>query len=382
MNFYSEKNVYEAAKERLHYLYDEFPNKDKCVCISGGKDSTVLLHLVKEVMDERGLKKVKVFFLDQELEAPQVVDYVRELMHLPWVEPCWVQSYFREWNSSKGEWFNVWGPGEKWAREKEDIAMKDLDFDVKQDFPKVMSSAISQIVGEDGISFGGVRIDESPSRRLGLTIGNVYKDITWGKWTRQGLLTFYPIFDWRTYDVWYYIIKNNLPYCKLYNYYFTKKPLMKARVSSFIHENSIQNIEEIKEIAPQFYEALMRRVENVNTTVQTYRSLRAYVAGLPPYFADWPEYIKYLCDHIIDDPKNAKKMWNDYQTTRNRLVGRAGNWAEGREAVDIQVGIAAAHCLLAEDTAMSKLRNVEFSLNIYLQKNESTIKKYNREGVQ
>ena len=136
MIFYGEKNVYEAGLDRIRYIFDEFYGKRPIVVtISGGKDSTVTLYLVHEVMEERGIEKIPVLFLDQEAEAPQTIDYIRDIMNLPWVEQYWVQTYFKEWNASKGEWFNVWGPGEQWCREKEpNNPYTDMDLSVNKYF--------------------------------------------------------------------------------------------------------------------------------------------------------------------------------------------------------------------------------------------------------
>ena len=55
--------------------------------MSGGKDSTVVLNLAHEVMKEMGIEKIPVLFLDQEAETPMTIEYIRYIMHLPWVEP-------------------------------------------------------------------------------------------------------------------------------------------------------------------------------------------------------------------------------------------------------------------------------------------------------
>lgn len=367
MIFYSNQNVYEAAKERLNYLFDEFKDRKICVGFSGGKDSTTILYLVKEIMDERGIKKIPVFFLDQELEAPQTIDYVRETMHLPWVEPYWVQSFFKEWNASKGDWFNVWGPGEQWAREKEPDSLHDVQQDCLSDFGRVLDSFLRAIFGDEYVCIGGLHIDESPVRRMALLKDCCYKDITWGKnsgvqYGKGKGLVFYPIYDWSVYDVWYYIFSHRLPFCQLYNYYFTKKRLHACRVSSFIHENSIQGLREIKEIAPAFYDAALRRIENINTTVQSYHMLRGYIGELPPYFKSWEEYVIYCAENIIELKKNADKIIRSYQTARRKWLGRFEGNPELMEKAERVIGCAVLDCIIAEDFGMTKLENTSITL--------------------
>lgn len=182
MIFYSDKNVYEAALERFRYIFREFYGKRKIVVtMSGGKDSTVVLNLAHEVMKEMGIEKIPVLFLDQEAETPMTIEYIRYIMHLPWVEPYWIQSYFQEWNASKGEWFNVWGPGEKWIREKEPDSYGDLEIPHNQYFSKTLDQVHRMLFGKDYLTLGGVRIEESPARLSGLTRGECLPGITWGE---------------------------------------------------------------------------------------------------------------------------------------------------------------------------------------------------------
>lgn len=379
MIFYSEKNVYEAAKDRIRWIFEEFSDRKIVVSFSGGKDSTTILHLVKEVMDEKGITKIPVFFCDQELEAPHTIEYVREVMHRPWVKPYWIQSFFQEWNSSKGAWFNVWGVGEKWVREKEpNNPYTDIQYPKTRHFKEVLDSMLRYHFGDDYIAIGGVRIEESPARRLGLTQQKCYKDITWGKTCAKGALVLYPIWDWGCNDVWYYILSNNIKYCKLYNYYFTKRSLRDSRVSSFIHENSIQMLKEIKEVSPQFYLACLRRVENVNTTVQTYDMLLEYIKELPKYFSSWSEYIYYLAENIIEKEENKKKIIKGYEVCKKRWFRKFGTHQEGIELADSHIGLHTARAIVSEDFELSKLNNAEMKLVVYLKSNYGKIKEANK----
>lgn len=382
MIFYSEKNVYEAAKDRIRWIFDEFKGRRIVISFSGGKDSTTVLHLAKEIMDEKGIAKIPVFFCDQEVEAPQTIEYVREVMGYEWVEPYWIQSYFQEWNSSAGKWFNVWGPGENWVREKEPgNPYTDIKYDKERHFKDVLDSMMRYHFGTDYVGLGGVRIQESNTRRLGLTRSKCYKDITWGKNPSGNALVLYPIWDWGVNDVWYYIFSNRFSYCKLYNYYITKKPLYKCRVSSFIHENAIQCLSEIKEIAPGFYAKALNRVQNINTTVQTYSDMSRYVGQLPPYFESWDEYVVYLADHLIDDPDNASKMKKNYFSTVSRWERKIGKWEEGLQHIREVIGLYACQSIVAEDFEMSKLANRGLDLQIYINEHRNEIERANQEGI-
>ena len=382
MIFYSDKNVYEAAKDRIRWIFDEFKNRRIVVSFSGGKDSTTVLHLVKEVMDEKGIKSIPVFFCDQEVEAPQTIEYVSEVMGYDWVEPFWIQSYFQEWNSSAGKWFNVWGPGENWCREKEPgNPYTDIKYDKTRHFKDVLHSMMRYHFGDDYVGMGGVRIQESNTRRLGLTTSKCYKDVTWGKNPSGKALVFYPIWDWGLNDVWYYIFSNRFSYCKLYNYYFTKKPLYKCRVSSFIHENAIQCLAEIKEISPGFYAKALNRVQNINTTVHTYSDMSRYVRELPPYFSSWDEYVVYLADHIIDDPSNSERVKKTYFSTLRRWERKVGKWKDGMDHIREIIGLYACQSIVAEDFEMSKLANRGLDLQIYLNEHRNEIERANSEGV-
>src|SRR3954453_22875588 len=119
MKIYLQQNVYEAALDRLRYLFSEFPNV--VVNFSGGKDSTVILNLTLKVAEELGRLPVKVMFIDQEAEWDCVIDYIHRVMSDPRVEPIWFQMPLRLFNatSTPDPWLDCWGEGKEWLREKE-----------------------------------------------------------------------------------------------------------------------------------------------------------------------------------------------------------------------------------------------------------------------
>ena len=241
---------------------------------------------------------------------------------------------------------------------------------------------LSYHFGKDYVTLGGVRIQESTTRRFGLLRGDVYKGITWGKVANSsGGLVFYPIWDWLLNDVWYYIFSKRLKYCELYNYYFTKKPLMRCRVSSFIHENSIQGLKEIREICPEFYKAAYRRVENVNTTVQAYESLWKYAAELPKYFESWTDYVFYLSDHIVEQEKNRERIKKGFLSACNLLFKRVNHEKKYTDEIEKKLGITCVQSIISEDFELSKMINEEFRITIYIRDNYERNKAIDSEKV-
>lgn len=66
--------------------------------------------------------------------------------------------------------------------------------------------------GYDGV-FLGLRAEESSGRsKMGIAYGELYRR------KRDGILVCNPILWWKTEDVWAYILSNNLPYNKAYDY--------------------------------------------------------------------------------------------------------------------------------------------------------------------
>jgi predicted phosphoadenosine phosphosulfate sulfurtransferase len=107
MRFYQTINVYDAALERIRYIFDEFPNV--IVGFSGGKDSTVTLQMALIVAEEKGRLPLKVQWVDQEAEWTETVAYCESVFKDPRIEPLWMQiplkihnsgSYDHEWITS------------------------------------------------------------------------------------------------------------------------------------------------------------------------------------------------------------------------------------------------------------------------------------------
>lgn len=68
--------------DRIRQWVDEYGEDGVYVSFSGGKDSTVLLHLVRSLYP-----KVKAVFSNTGLEYPEIVEFVKKIDNVDWVKP-------------------------------------------------------------------------------------------------------------------------------------------------------------------------------------------------------------------------------------------------------------------------------------------------------
>lgn len=69
------------TKRRISQFYNELNGK-VCVSFSGGKDSTVLLHLVRSLYPN-----VKATFVDTGLEYPEIKTFIKTIDNVVWLKP-------------------------------------------------------------------------------------------------------------------------------------------------------------------------------------------------------------------------------------------------------------------------------------------------------
>lgn len=82
-------NVLEATRQRIAWTFDNFP---RVYCsFSGGKDSSVMLHLTMDEAIKRG-RKVGVLYIDFEAQYRHSIEHMREMYDLyhDHIEPYWV----------------------------------------------------------------------------------------------------------------------------------------------------------------------------------------------------------------------------------------------------------------------------------------------------
>lgn len=301
---YLDKNVYEAGKDRMNYIFDEFENV--VIWVSGGKDSTVLFNLSLEVARERNKLPLKVAFIDQEAEWENTIDIIRDIMYREEVEPYWFQMPILLSNATSYDerFLDCWNPDKEdvWMREREPISIKENKYGTKRFHKLFEAISKKEWGGLKTADLSAVRCEESPGRRVALTSSATYKYVTWGK--KHSLshhVTLYPLYDWSYTDIWKYIHDNELKYNHIYDIQYQHgMSVTNMRVSNLHHETSLQSLFYMQEAEPETYDKLTRRLRGIDSMVK-FGASNLIPKKLPFMFKSWVKYRDYLLEKLIPE---------------------------------------------------------------------------------
>ena len=212
------KSVLQAAKERIAQTFDAF--EKYYISFSGGKDSTVMTHLVMAEAIKRG-KKVGLLIIDLEAQYKNTIDHIREIVeeYKDHIDLHWFcgQLQLRNAVSDYQPKWVCWDEDSKdiWVRQKPEEAsdLNQYDFFVpKMEFEEFMV-LFGKWYTKDSLTAGfiGIRADESLHRYRAIVSDKknlTYNDWKWTTKLSQVLYNVYPIYDWRTEDIWVFHSKN------------------------------------------------------------------------------------------------------------------------------------------------------------------------------
>lgn len=299
-----DKDVLQAARERISYIFDNF--EEIQVSVSGGKDSTVLLHLVLQEAQIRQ-RFVEVFFLDQEAEYKATIDLMRKQMSMPFVIPKWYQIpiYMTNATSYNDYFLYAWGENEKWIRNKEDIAIQEI----KEDYPKRFYEFFPYLEKKktNKAYLIGLRADESMNRYRAVTKYSGYNGLKWSTKTTHGANRFYPIYDMTFSDIWRFIYDYGIEYNRIYDYMFwDNHSIFNMRVSNLIHEKSYHCLKDLAKFEPETYDNLCQRISGIATAAR-YASERVMFSSkeLPKHYKCWKDFRDFLLENIPNSEHKA-----------------------------------------------------------------------------
>jgi predicted phosphoadenosine phosphosulfate sulfurtransferase len=309
-------NVLEATQKRIEYLFDNYDNIQ--LSFSGGKDSTVLFHLLNEEAKKRDRKFI-LYFQDQEAEYQGTIDFVEWAMSQSNVIPLWYQVPIFMTNAASHQqlFLWAWGENEKWVREKHPLAIHSIDNKYPKRFHKFnlwVGQNLRKMEGRN-ISIIGLRAEESPDRRF--VMFGEDNEMFWMRRINEPHRA-YPIIDWRYKDIWKYLIDNGFKYNKIYDkMYMLGHDIRTMRVSNLVHEKAFRCLTDLQELEPATYEKLEERLQGVHTAaIYGKENLIYSIKNLPEKFETWKQYKDFLLTSIHPDLKRLfEYQWSRFGDT-------------------------------------------------------------------
>lgn len=260
--FESTINVLDAAKSRIKNLFTT--GCKVYLSFSCGKDSLCMASLTYDLIisGEIDRKQLTVIFVDEEGLYKSMVDaamrWRKKFMGIgvPFIWLCLPlkQVSVLDRLASSESWI-TWEPGKEgsWIREPPPFAVMNhpkLHYAGEMNYQTFCKKAFA-----DGVQMIGLRTAESLTRLQSVTNLDTSKISPGG--------AFYPIYDWKDNDVWFYIKNRKLEfpeiYIRLYEAGVTKRNL---RLCAFFGDCGTQGLRWIAETDNELWQRIEKREPN------------------------------------------------------------------------------------------------------------------------
>jgi len=255
---YIDIDVLTEGKKRIHHLFDAFDSI--VVMFSGGKDSLAVIHLVKEVMDERGITKpMDVVFRDEELIPDEVIHFVDKYRMESWINMIWFCVPLKSAKYILGvtHSYTQWDTKRPWVREKPEWAYSLPDGD-NREFDQYSMDAFTAKFYKGKIAFlTGIRSSESLMRfrasvnKLNENYINAVSDQS-----IKNVMLCKPLFDWEENDIFKYFYDREIQYCKIYDMQMWAGNGL--RVSTPLHAEDAKRFDLVRQTTPDFYQRIIK----------------------------------------------------------------------------------------------------------------------------
>lgn len=305
-------DVLKAAKDRIKFTFDNF--EEIYVSFSGGKDSTVMLHLVAEEAIKRN-KKIGLLFVDLEGQYKLTIEHIENMYkkYANIINPYWVclPIALRNAVSVYEPKWECWEKGreEDWIRQKPHLAIGDSNyFDFFQDgmefeeFVPLFGEWYSR--GKSCACFVGIRTDESLNRfrTIASTRKTKFQDKQYTTKVTDNVYNIYPMYDWKTDDLWIYHAKTGLEYNKLYDYmHRAGLTIHQMRICQPYGDDQRRGLWLFHLIEPYTWSKVVARVNGANSGalyIQETGNINGYNKIKKPDGHTWKSFAKILLESM------------------------------------------------------------------------------------
>jgi predicted phosphoadenosine phosphosulfate sulfurtransferase len=158
----------------------------------------------------------------------------------------------------------------------------------------------------------------------------MHKELVWSKTINKDICNFYPIYDWKTSDIWVANAKFGWDYNKIYDlYYQAGLTIDQMRVASPFHQSGIVNLHLFRTIDPNSWGKMVGRVNGCNFGgIYGNTSAMGWKKIVKPDHFTWKQYADFLIDTLPTKVKKKliyhldryQRTWNDKGYGRNPQV--------------------------------------------------------------
>lgn len=327
-------DVNEAAQDRVQWTFDTFTKV--YVSYSAGKDSTVLLHLAAREARRRR-RRLGVLLIDLEGQYQLTIDHAHaqlaeyeDVVDVYWV--CLPISLRNAVSVFQPKWV-CWDPEaeDAWIRQPPEGAITDPDF-----FPFFQPGMeFEEFVplfgdwyanGEDTACMVGIRSDESLNRYRSIaSTSKIRRDRRqWTTVISEHVTNVYPIFDWRTEDIWTWHSRNeDARYNELYDLmHRAGLPLGHMRICQPYGDDQRRGLWLFQIIEPETWARVVARVNGANggaLYVQEWGNINGYRRITKPPGHTWKSFAELL---LASMPPHMEEHY------RNKILLHVKWWQE------------------------------------------------------
>lgn len=320
---YTDTDVLTAARERFGIVFSGFSRF--YLCVSGGKDSSVMLQLCAEVARERH-RTFSVMFIDLEGQYRATIAHVERLReitadvvdHFYWIcmplslrnavsviQPTWIC-----WDEDeRGRWVrpmpehdcvvNEHHYPKEWRWFRKGMEFEEFDVRFAQWFQRQARGPVAVGVA--------IRSDESLNR-FNTIINGTKRTFHGYAWTTKvrtpdpgcDVYNFYPLYDWRAEDIWGAVSRLDLEFNQIYELmYKNGVSIYRQRLCQPYGDDQRRGLDQFRSLEPETWEKIVSRVSGVNFgNIYARTSLLGDMKSEKPAGMTWQRYAVFLLESL------------------------------------------------------------------------------------
>lgn len=308
---YKKKSVYDAAIERLEYIFDHFSSV--YFSVSFGKDSSVMMHLALDIAKRKERLPLNVLYIDFEAQYQFTISHATEMLLRDDVNAYWVCLPLNLRNSVS-TYQPFWTPWDKecqdkWVREMPPYSCVIFNEQFFPFFKKHMEFEEFIVKFAEWFSCGkktacgvAIRTDESLNRfrTIASESKTKYQEKSWTTQVTDTVYNFYPIYDWRTEDIWTAVGRNKWTYNRIYDFmYMAGLSIHQQRICQPYGDDQRKGLDMFHRCEPETWFKVVNRVSGANFGKEHAKSaLMGFHKMIKPKEHTWKSYAEFLLNTL------------------------------------------------------------------------------------